>query len=138
MLIANAGTVDAFSAYSLTRRNEPVTSLPPAPDLTCTETNYKGPIYGTVLATHFMRHNPTPGGKIIITSSTMAVQPCASFPEYSSTKAAHVAWTRAAAPVLLEKDNVTINVVMPNAYDTGITPGFAAMFLPQQLVPTSK
>ncbi|KAH8676122.1 hypothetical protein BX600DRAFT_546815 [Xylariales sp. PMI_506] len=134
VLIANAGTVDAFSPYSLTRRSEPVTSLPPAPDLACTETNYKGPIYGTVLATHFMRHNPTPGGKIIITSSTMAVQPCATFPEYSCTKAAHVAWTRATAPALLEKEGITINTVMPNAYDTGIIPNFAAMFLPEHMV----
>ncbi|KAF2440152.1 NAD(P)-binding protein [Karstenula rhodostoma CBS 690.94] len=137
VFIANARTVDGFSPYSLLQRTQPLGKLPPVPDLRCTETNYKGPIYGTVLATHFVRHNPTPGGKIIITSSTMAVQPCAAFPEYSATKATQVAWVRATAPVLFEKEHITINVVMPNAYDTGIVPGFADMFLPEHMVTKS-
>lgn len=134
MFVANAGIVDPASLYNLNRRSEPVDSIPPIPDLSCTEINYKGTVYGMTLATHFMRYNPTPGGKIIFTSSTIGIYACPIFPEYSCTKAASVALARAMAPVLLEKDNITINVVLPGGYDTGIMPDFKESFLPQQYV----
>ncbi|KAK6077486.1 15-hydroxyprostaglandin dehydrogenase (nad(+)) [Seiridium cupressi] len=53
--------------------------------------------------------------------------------EYSSTKAASVAFARATSPVLLQKENITINVVLPGAYDTTIVPGFQEAFLPKHL-----
>lgn len=49
---------------------------------------YKGLIYGTQLAVHFMRQNPTPGGCIVATSSICGLYPMASLPEYSGAKAA--------------------------------------------------
>ncbi|KAM0810513.1 putative 15-hydroxyprostaglandin dehydrogenase [Seiridium cardinale] len=83
------------------------------PHLSCVEVNYKGSLYGTTLATYFKRYNPNP--------------------EYSSTKAASVAFARATSPVLLQKENITINVVLPGAYDTTIIPGFQEAFLPKHL-----
>lgn len=80
-----------------------------------------------------MRHNPGgPGGKIIITLSMMAVHPCGTFPEYCGGKAGVLNWARAMAPVLRQKENITINSVLMGPYDTGIMPGFATAFLPKQ------
>ncbi|KAK9422758.1 putative 15-hydroxyprostaglandin dehydrogenase [Seiridium unicorne] len=133
VFIANAGTLDSASLYNFGWRSESIDSLPPVPHLSCMEVNYKGTLYGTTLATHFMRHNPNPGGKIIITSSLFGIYPCPTFPEYSSTKAASVAFAHATSPVLLQKENITINVVLPGAYDTTIVPGFQEAFLPKHL-----
>jgi short-subunit dehydrogenase len=63
-------------------------SIPPAPDLSCTDVDYKGVIYGTQLAIHFMRKNNPPGGSIVATSSICGVHPIESLPEYSGAKAA--------------------------------------------------
>lgn len=41
----------------------------------CTDVDYKGVVYGTQLAIHFMRKNQVPGGKIVVTASVAAVVP---------------------------------------------------------------
>ena len=64
------------------------TRIPPKPNLICTDVDYKGVVYGTQLAIHFMRKNRTPGGSIIATASIAAVHPHASYPEYDGAKAA--------------------------------------------------
>ncbi|KAF7558098.1 hypothetical protein G7Z17_g22 [Cylindrodendrum hubeiense] len=132
VLVANAGCVDRDSKHNLTRKNAPITDLPPEPNTTATDINYKGTIYGIALATHFMRHNTTPGGKIIITGSMIGVHPCPTFPEYCGSKAAVHQYARAVAPMLIQ-DNITINVVMPGAVDTSAMPDFATAFLPEHL-----
>ncbi|KAK6200759.1 hypothetical protein LQW54_009563 [Pestalotiopsis sp. IQ-011] len=137
VLIANAGIVDKGSVYNFGHRSAAVDDIPDEPDLSCTEIDWKGVVYGTVLATHFMRHNKTPGGKIIITNSMMGVHPGTTFPEYSAAKAAALQWARTMAPLLLKKDNITINTVLPGAVDTPIKPGFALAFLPEHLTLTS-
>jgi NAD(P)-dependent dehydrogenase (short-subunit alcohol dehydrogenase family) len=89
-------------------------------------------VYGTTLATHFMRHNVVPGGKIIITGSMLGIHPGPKFPEYCGVKAAVVQWARTMAPLLLQKDGVTINTVLPGAVDTDAMPGFSDAFAPEQ------
>ncbi|RDW67037.1 hypothetical protein BP5796_09786 [Coleophoma crateriformis] len=133
VLIPNAGRVDMGSIYNFSRRNAPVTETPPEPDLTCTEIDWKGVVYGTVLATHFMRHNKVPGGKIIITGSMIGIHPCPTFPEYCAVKAAVVQWARSMAPLLLTKEGITINVVLPGAVDTPAMPDFTTAFEPGHL-----
>ena len=116
--LLNAGIVDRTSIYMLKERN--IHGLPPKPDLSCTDVCWNGFVYGTVLAIHFMRKNPTPGGQIIATASAWAHFGVATAPEYSGAKAAvsikgarfcckHfseaflsqiIEFTRAAAPVL--------------------------------------
>lgn len=135
ILVANAGFVDRGSVYDFAGRSRSVDELPEEPDLSCTDTNVKGVIYGTRLAIHFMRHNPTPGGKIIVTGSMIGVHPCPTFPEYCSSKANVHHWVRTMAPVLKKQENITINSVMPGAYDTPAMPGFSVAFLPEQYVP---
>ena len=122
VLAANAGIVDLSSVYLYAHRNKPLSELPPEPDLSCTDIDYKGVIYGTTLATHFMRHNPTPGGKIIITGSIGAIFPHRSYPEYCGAKAAVLQFVRGIAPLLKRKENITINCVLPGAVDTPIVP----------------
>jgi NADP-dependent 3-hydroxy acid dehydrogenase YdfG len=56
--------------------------------LLCTDVDYKGVVYGTQLAIHFMRKNRTPGGKIVVTASVAGVVPHESYPEYDGAKAA--------------------------------------------------
>ena len=92
--------------------------IPPAPKLHCTDVDYKGVIYGTQLAIHFMRQNPTPGGQIIATSSLSGVHPLCSLPEYSGAKAAVIGFCLATAPVLKIKENITFNVICPGAVAT--------------------
>lgn len=133
LLISNAGTVDAGSWYNYRGRGAAVDDIPPEPDTTCTDVHLKGVMYGTMLATHFMRHNqPSPGGKIIATSSMLGVHPCPSFPEYNAAEAGVIQWVRVNAPLLLRKENITINTVMMGPAITPVMPGFAKAFLPEQ------
>lgn len=122
LLCINAGIVDKTSLYHYARRNASVDDIPPEPDLSCTDIDYKGCIYGTVLATHFMRHNPTPGGKIVVNSSIGAIFPHRTYPEYCGAKAAVVHFVRNVAPLLKAKENILINSVMPGCVDTAIVP----------------
>lgn len=132
--IANAGTVDRGSVYNLRNKaTASVDDVPPQPDLSCTDIDVKGVIYGTMLAVHYMRHNPAhaKGGKIIVTGSTAAIFPLPIMPEYCAAKAAAMHWVRVVAP-LLALDGITINNVLPNAYDTDIMPGFKIAFREEQ------
>lgn len=136
VFIANAGGIDRDSKYNLRRRDEPVTSLPPEPDTTCTDVDYKGVIYGIVLATHFMRpHNSIQGtrGKIIVTGSIVGIHPLATMPEYCGAKAAVLQYVRTVAPLLKAKEGITVNIVLPCGVDTPAMPDFAEAFLPEEL-----
>ncbi|KAL8362762.1 hypothetical protein RB601_008236 [Gaeumannomyces tritici] len=142
VFVANAGMVDSDSKYNFTRRNAPVDDIPPEPHTSTVDVDLKGVIYGTVLAVHFMRHNQglaaggsqQPRGRIIVTGSGLALNIGVTFPEYAAAKAGDTHWVCTMAPLLLRKDNITINIVHPGAYDTTIYPGFTDAFLPQHLV----
>ncbi|OCL09739.1 15-hydroxyprostaglandin dehydrogenase [Glonium stellatum] len=99
-LCANAGIVDRSSVFIFDYRGSD--KIPPKPDLLCTDVDYKGVVYGTQLAIHFMRKNKTPGGRIIATASLNFV--------------------RATARVLKIKENITINTVLPGIVHTNIIP----------------
>ncbi|KAF3049012.1 hypothetical protein E8E11_003634 [Didymella keratinophila] len=134
VLIANAGGLDGDSKYILRHRGVGVDALPPKPDTTCTDIDFKGVMYGTTLATHFMRHNPkSKCGKIIVTGSFLGVYGCATFPEYCAAKAAAHHYVRTAAPVLLQKENITINCVMPGPIVTDVVAGISDAFAPEHL-----
>lgn len=62
--------------------------IPTKPNLLCTDIVYKGVVYGTQLAIHFMRKNKVPGGNIISTCSVAGVEPHETYPEYAGAKAA--------------------------------------------------
>lgn len=131
-LIANAGIVDVGSRYNLARRDASVDDVPPRPDLSCTDVDFKAVVYGTELAVHYMRHNPGgSSGKIIVTGSVAGIYPVTLLPEYSAIKAAALQWVRVMAP-MLGKENITINNVLPNAYNTGIMPNFEEAYLDEQ------
>lgn len=139
--IANAGIVDRGSVYNLARKGggNPSSSsaddVPPEPDLSCTDIDVKGVIYGTVLAVHYMRHNSPAyarGGRIVVTGSIASLWPMPFIPEYSAAKAAAMQWARTVAPVLA-LEGITINTVLPNGYDTSIMPGFEDAFLEEHL-----
>ncbi|KAJ5794567.1 hypothetical protein N7457_001166 [Penicillium paradoxum] len=121
-LCANAAIVDPSSIYILGSRNNSIDEIPPVPDMSLVDINYKGVVYGTQLATHFMRHNPQPGGRIVVTGSIGAIFPHKSYPVYCGTKAAVNHFIRGVAPLLKQKDNILINCVMPGIVDTPIVP----------------
>lgn len=138
VVIANAGCVDQDSKFNFGRRDASIDDLPVKPDTSCTEIDFKGAIYSTTLATHFMRHNPGgKGGKIVMTGSMVGVYPCATFPEYCAAKAAVHQWVRTMGPVLLKKENITINCVMPGGIETPAMPGFSEAFLPEHMTSRS-
>ncbi|KAK1814054.1 hypothetical protein LTR12_011572 [Friedmanniomyces endolithicus] len=135
-LCANAGIGDRGSIYILNHRNKD--EIPPAPDLKCTDVDWKGVLYGTQLAIHFMRKNPTPGGVIVATASIVAVHPHASYAEYNGTKAAVLNFVRGSAGVLKVKENIRINCIMPGIVDTAIVPRqMIAAVDPSDITPVS-
>ena len=117
---ANAGIVDKGSPYILSWRNSD--QIPPAPNLLCTDIDYKGIIYGTQLAIHFMRKNKTPGGAIVATASVAAMHPHESYPEYNGAKAGVLNWVRGTSRILKIKENIRINCIMPGIVATNIIP----------------
>ncbi|RMD42858.1 hypothetical protein DV735_g2272, partial [Chaetothyriales sp. CBS 134920] len=119
-LCANAGINDRSSIYILSHRGK--TEVPPAPDLACTDINFKSVVYGTQLAIHFMRQNPIPGGQIVATSSSIGIHPICILPEYAGAKSAIIGFCLAVAQVLKIKDNITFNVVCPGAVATPLIP----------------
>lgn len=134
VLISNAGCVDRGSVYNFARRHAPIDDLPAEPDTSCTDIDFKGTIYGTTLATHYMRHNPRgSGGKIIVTGSMIGIYPCQTFPEYCAAKAATHQWVKTVGPILQKKENITVNCVMPGGIETPAMPGFNKAFLPEQM-----
>jgi NAD(P)-dependent dehydrogenase (short-subunit alcohol dehydrogenase family) len=134
VLISNAGCVDRGSHYNFSRRHAAIDDLPSEPDTNCTDIDIKGTIYGTTLATHFMRNNPSgPGGKIIVTGSMIGIHPCQTFPEYCAAKAATHQWVRTMGPILQQREGITINCVMPGGIETPAMPGFSKAFRPEQM-----
>lgn len=134
VLVANAGCIDQGSVYNFGRRDAPVDDLPPAPNTACTDIDFKGTIYGTTLATHFMRNNAHgKGGKILVTGSMIGVYPCQTFPEYCAAKAAVHQWVRTLGPIVLQKEGISINCVMPGGIETPAMPGFSKAFRPEQM-----
>ncbi|KAF4989818.1 hypothetical protein FDECE_14587 [Fusarium decemcellulare] len=121
-LCANAGIVDK--------------RIPPPPNLACTDIDYKGVIYGTQLAIHFMRKNKIPGGSIVATASIAAVHPHETYPEYDGAKAAVYNFVRATARVLKIKENIRINCILPGIVATKIIPlEMVAAVSPECLTP---
>lgn len=121
-LCQNAAVVDSSSIYILNARQHGIDDIPPAPDMSLVDTNYKGVVYGTQLAIHFMRHNPQPGGRIVVTGSIGSMFPHESYPVYCGTKAAVNHFIRGIAPILKQKENILLNCVMPGIVDTPIVP----------------
>ena len=124
-LLANAGIVDRSSPFIFQYRGNKVEDVPPAPNLACTDVDYKGVLYGVQLAIHFMRHNPGPGGpggKIVVTASNAGIHPHPSYPEYNGAKAAVIQFVRGAAEILRTKENILINCVCPGIVRTNIIP----------------
>ncbi|CAG9983917.1 unnamed protein product [Clonostachys byssicola] len=119
-LCANAGIVDKSSIFIFDHRGSDV--IPPKPDLLCTDVDYKGVVYGTQLAIHFMRKNSTPGGSIVVTASAAAVTPHETYPEYDGAKAAVMNFVRATSRILSLKENIRINCVLPGIVATKIIP----------------
>ncbi|KAF4983582.1 hypothetical protein FZEAL_1032 [Fusarium zealandicum] len=135
-LCANAGIVDKSSIYILDHKDSD--EIPPRPNLLCTDVDYKGVIYGTQLAIHFMRKNKTPGGSIIATASLAAVHPHETYPEYDGAKAAVYNFVRATSRVLKIKENIRINCILPGIVATKIIPPeMVAAVSPECLTPTA-
>ncbi|KAL1640868.1 hypothetical protein SLS58_006483 [Diplodia intermedia] len=129
VLIANAGITDKSSVYALTkekgRGGDDADDVPAEPDLEATDVCYKGVVYGTVLAVHFMRANEARNGvrgRVVVTGSVGAFHPHPVVPEYCGAKAAVVTFVRGVAPVLKAKEGVVVNVVHPGLVSTPIIP----------------
>ncbi|ORY70477.1 uncharacterized protein BCR38DRAFT_333712, partial [Pseudomassariella vexata] len=151
-LLANAGVGDRSSVYILPFRSNAVDDIPPAPDTSCTDIDYKGVLYGVQLAVHFMRHNPSSAtdkiegdeghawirGKVVVTCSVVAVSPHFTYPEYNGAKAGVLNFVRGVAPVLKLKEGILINAVCPGVVATAIVPPeMIAAVSPEFVTPVS-
>jgi len=119
-LCANAGIVDKSSIYIFDHRGKD--EIPKAPNLLCTDVDYKGVVYGTQLAVHFMRKNQKPGGHIVCTVSAAALYPHETYPEYDGAKAAVLNFIHATGRILKSKENISIGGVLPGIVATNIIP----------------
>ncbi|CAO2648768.1 Nn.00g097170.m01.CDS01 [Neocucurbitaria sp. VM-36] len=116
VLIANAGCVDRGSVYNFARRDAAINNLPSEPDTTCTDIDFKGMIYGTTLATHFMRHNAHgKGGKIIVTGSC------------------YTSMGQDDGPYTTEKGEYYHQLRYARRYRDAAMPGFSKAFLREQM-----
>jgi NAD(P)-dependent dehydrogenase (short-subunit alcohol dehydrogenase family) len=121
--------------FNFKNRDAGIHDLPAEPDTSCTDVVVKGRIYGTTLATHYMRNNPgQKGGKIITTGSMLGIYPCQTFPEYCAAEAASAMWAKTTGPVLLVKDNISVNSVMLGPIETEAMPGFSKAFHPEHMM----
>jgi NAD(P)-dependent dehydrogenase (short-subunit alcohol dehydrogenase family) len=109
-LCANAGIGDRGSIFIFNHRGSK--TIPPAPDLSCTDVDYKGVVYGTQLAIHFMRQNQPPGGVVVATASIAAVHPHPAWAEYNGAKAAVLNFIRGVAGVLKVKENIRVSYLV--------------------------
>lgn len=135
LVCANAGIGDQGSLFILNHRDSD--TIPPKPNLSCTDVNVKGVYYGTQLAIHFMRKNKTPGGNIIVTASAASLYPHRALPEYSGSKAAVWQFVRASAPILQLKENIRINCIRPGLVRTPLMPVAMAAAAGTHLTPMS-
>ncbi|CAK7200434.1 hypothetical protein SEUCBS139899_003129 [Sporothrix eucalyptigena] len=120
LVCLNAGIIDRSPLYILQYRDSP--TIPPKPDLKCTDVNVKGVYYGTQLAIHFMRKNAVKGGNIVVTASASSLYPHECYVEYSGSKAAVWNFVRATARVLKNKENIRINCIRPGFVPTSLAP----------------
>ncbi|CAG9986529.1 unnamed protein product [Clonostachys byssicola] len=122
------------SLYVFDYRNSD--TVPPEPDLSCTDVNVKGVYFSSQLAIYFMRKNKIPGGNIVITASASSLYPHQSYPEYSGSKAAVHNFVRAAGRVLKLKDNIRINCIRPGFVATPLAPAaMIAAARPENMTP---
>ncbi|CAG9949021.1 unnamed protein product [Clonostachys rosea f. rosea IK726] len=130
----NVASYNDHSLYVFDYRNSD--TVPPEPDLSCTDVNVKGVYYSSQLAIYFMRKNKVPGGSIVITASASSLYPHQSYPEYSGSKAAVHNFVRAAGRVLKLKDNIRINCIRPGFVATPLAPAaMIAAARPENMTP---
>ncbi|KPI40408.1 15-hydroxyprostaglandin dehydrogenase [NAD(+)] [Cyphellophora attinorum] len=102
------------------RLNRPLQPSPEARHVTF-DVDLFGVYYGIKLYAHYAARNPTPGGKIIITSSAAGFYPNPAIPQYAAAKHALIGLVRSLAPHSA-RHNITINTVAPTFVNTNIEP----------------
>ena len=85
-MFANAGIADTLPFATLAALPKDGTP-PPKPNLRTVDIDLIGVIYTIYLATHYLRQNPTPGGKIVATASAAALYSLSYVATYCASKA---------------------------------------------------
>ncbi|KAH9204678.1 hypothetical protein DL95DRAFT_319006 [Leptodontidium sp. 2 PMI_412] len=115
---ANAGVADLSDLFAELEDGDQIPEL----SMKTLDVNLVAVLQGIWLFRHYAKRNATRGGKIIITSSMSGLYASSANPQYSTTKAGLIALTRSAGPVLLAKDNITLNAVCPAFVATAVCP----------------
>lgn len=112
-------------------------SKPPRkPDVSTIEIDLHGIYYGIKLFAHYAWRNPTPSGKIVVTSSVAGFYPNPASPQYAAAKHGVIGLVRSLAPVAAPH-NITINAIAPAFVATNIDPNLRATFSEKYLTPMS-
>lgn len=123
----NAGIGETDSLYMDTRIDE-TTGLPAPLNVRTIDVDLLAVIQGIHLARHFFAEkNPTPGGRILVTSSVLGLYALHCLPMYTAAKHALVGLVRALAPVYA-KDGISINALNPSLVSTNLMPEEAVSF----------
>ena len=128
----NAGIDDRDDIFASIDVSKP----PQKPDMSTIDIDLHGVYYGIKLFAHYASRNPTPGGKIVVTSSVAGFYPNPGLPQYVAAKHGVIGLVRSLAPVAAPH-NITINAIAPAFVATNIDPNLAATFSEKSLTPMS-
>lgn len=120
LFAANAGIADTQFLHENDYHYDEE-GLPLPLSLKALNVNLTAVAQGIWLFKHYVQQNKTPGGKIIITSSSAGLYPMETNPIYTASKHALVGLTRALGPVL-RKQNIQVNAICPAFVPTALCP----------------
>jgi 15-hydroxyprostaglandin dehydrogenase (NAD) len=115
--ILNAGIDDRDDIFA----SIDSTKLPTKPDMSTFEVDLFGVYYGIKLFAHYAPRNPSPGGKVVVTSSVAGFYPNPAIPQYTAAKHGVMGMVRALA-IMSGPHNITINAVAPAFVRTNLEP----------------
>lgn len=130
--VLNAGIDDYDNIFASIDPSKP----PRKPDMTTFEVDLYGVYYGIKLFAHYAAQNPTPGGRIVVTSSVAGFYANPALPQYVAAKHGVIGLVRSLA-LVAAPHNVAINAIAPAIVATNIDANLVETFSEANLTPMS-
>ncbi|OQE37879.1 hypothetical protein PENCOP_c009G02256 [Penicillium coprophilum] len=125
LLIANAGIFRPDDICD----PSPGDDMPKEPALDVLRVDLFSVFYGLKLFVYYTKRNPSPGGKVVVTSSPTGIYPFPFAPEYSSAKHGVIGLVRSIGP-RLQNQGIQVNAILPGCVLTGATPSHIQSLVP--------
>lgn len=114
-VFANAGISEMAAFYD----QHPAGQIPPDPNLTTVDVDFKSVCTTSYLALHYFRQSPAGDKALVSTASSAGLYSSAILPTYSGAKSAVIAFTRSIAKGLV-KEGIRCNAICPAGFRTGL------------------